>query len=288
MQLTRSQPKYWCKHCSTYVKDTPFERKQHENTGKHQGNLKRFLRGIQNDHEKGERDKERAKAEVDRLNKVVGGSSTSAGSSTSKPTVIRKSTTSAPTVADQKRQWAQLAEMGIEVPDNFRAEMAIPGQWQSISKPIETEPKPEDTLSVGVRKRKVEDEDGEESGGTVQRRGWGTSTRRYPGNDDPDLDALLSETVTKKETVKTEDKVDTNGIVNTNAKLSVFPHETKLEPRQPSTETASPRPDEIEGVFGGPFVKSEDVEPETKIALVDTSNIESLPVFKKRKTKSKA
>src|SRR5256885_11873454 len=73
-EFNNGQPKYWCKHCSTYVKDTKFERAQHEATGKHQGNLRRFLKSIQDGHERGEREKQRARAEVERLNKVVAGS----------------------------------------------------------------------------------------------------------------------------------------------------------------------------------------------------------------------
>jgi hypothetical protein len=196
--IWRRQPKYWCKHCSTYVKDTKFERAQHEATGKHQGNLRRFLKGLQDGQERSEREKERAKAEVDRLNRVVGGSS--ASPSTHNVATADKSSslpgTPQPSEAERKKQLAQLAEMGIAVPDEFRAEMAMAGDWKVVSqKPLE-DTTSEDPLSIGVHKRKYDgQEEEEEAGGVVARHGWGSTSRRYPGAGDggaPNLDALLS------------------------------------------------------------------------------------------------
>ena len=46
----KSTPKYWCKHCGIYVRDTKLERTNHEATGKHQGALKRFLRDLHRGH----------------------------------------------------------------------------------------------------------------------------------------------------------------------------------------------------------------------------------------------
>jgi len=179
------------------VKDTKFERTQHEATGRHQGNLKRFLRGIQNDHEKDEREKQRAKSEVDRLNRAVGGASTSPAQddahTSRRPAPAGASQIS---VADRKRQMAQLAEMGIAVPDEYRREMALVGDWQVVSqKPVELgQPTgKEPFLSVGVRKRKFEgQEEEEEAGENVKKKGWGSMTKEYPSNPPKDLDALLA------------------------------------------------------------------------------------------------
>lgn len=52
-------------------------------------------------------------------------------------------------------------------------------------------------LSLGVRKRKYEgQEEEEEAGGTVVRKGWGSTLRTYPGAavDEEDLNALLKNT----------------------------------------------------------------------------------------------
>jgi len=204
------QPKYWCKHCGTYVKDTTFERKQHESTGKHQGNLRRFLQGIQNDHAKNEREKDKAKAEIERLNRIAGptsgpeSSSTASSSTTSAFTRSSKPSTQSLSAADQKRQWAQLAEMGIPIPEQSRAEMAMAGDWQTISRKVEPDTKEllNDKLNVGVRKREHEhDEEIEEAGEPVTRKGWGSTIRTYPGQTpvDNSLDALLSVPLVKKE-----------------------------------------------------------------------------------------
>jgi hypothetical protein len=69
--LTAGQPKYWCKFCVTFVKDTKFERQQHEATGRHQGNIQRSLRGLHREQETEQRNKARAQAEVARLNGLV-------------------------------------------------------------------------------------------------------------------------------------------------------------------------------------------------------------------------
>jgi hypothetical protein len=192
------------------VKDTKFERTQHEATGRHQGNLKRFLRGIQNDHEKDEREKQRAKSEVERLNKAVGGASTS--SAQGNPHNVRRpapASASQTTIADRKRQVAQLAEMGVAVPVEFRGEMALAGDWQVLSqKPAELgqENDSEASLSVGIRKRKFEgQEEEEEAGETVKKKGWGSTTKEYPSSPPKALDALLAGSIP----VKKEEKVPT-------------------------------------------------------------------------------
>ncbi|KIX93060.1 uncharacterized protein Z520_11333 [Fonsecaea multimorphosa CBS 102226] len=204
----KSTPKYWCKHCSTFVKDTPFERKQHEGTAKHQNNLKRFLRDIQNSHERGEREKERAKSEVERLKGVAGGdtnrsSSPSPSSRTQTAHSALKPSSGPQSTADRKRQWAQLAEMGIKVPEDFRSEMAMAGDWQVVSQQTIDETPSEAPLSKGVKKRKYEGQDEEEeekkeAGEAVVRRGWGAATKRYPGHDKADLDDLLSSSISVK------------------------------------------------------------------------------------------
>ncbi|OAP60742.1 hypothetical protein AYL99_05744 [Fonsecaea erecta] len=200
----KSTPKYWCKHCSTFVKDTPLERKQHEGTTKHQNNLKRFLRDIQNSHERSEREKEQAKSEVDRLKGVAGGDTNRPSSSSQQAAQSASKTPSGPqSTADRKRQWAQLAEMGIKVPEGFRSEMAMAGDWQVVSQQTTDETPSEAPLSKGVKKRKYEGQDEEEeekkeAGEAVVRRGWGAATKRYPGHDKADLDDLLSGSISVK------------------------------------------------------------------------------------------
>ncbi|KAL9104384.1 MAG: hypothetical protein Q9187_008909 [Circinaria calcarea] len=218
----KSTPKYWCKHCKTYVRDTKLEKQNHEATPKHQGNLKRFLRDLHRSNERDEREKQRAKDEVARLNGTASGMSVSsmAGSksmtSLLKPSV-RPPSTSQPqqaTPAERKKQMARLAELGVAVPEEYRREMAMAGDWQitserfiydDVKKEEELEDAKPNGLNVGIRKRKqdkAEDEE-QEAGESGSRKSWGLTTRTYPGarEDDADLDTLLNFTSTahKKE-----------------------------------------------------------------------------------------
>ncbi|KAI9864803.1 MAG: hypothetical protein M1813_002573 [Trichoglossum hirsutum] len=197
----KSTPKYWCKHCKTYVRDTKLEKQNHEATPRHQGNLKRFLRDLHRDHERGEREKQRAKDEVERLNNVVSGT---AMGGRIPPWERRPAIASAPptqgqiTPAERKQQIAQLAELGVAIPDEFRGEMAMAGEWQTVSERVIGQQRDEDvkpdTRSIGVRKRGgLEEESDEEDAGTVTKKSWGSMIKTYPESreDMYDLDALL-------------------------------------------------------------------------------------------------
>ncbi|KAL8998636.1 MAG: hypothetical protein Q9188_006062 [Gyalolechia gomerana] len=207
----KSTPKYWCKHCKIFVRDTKLEKANHDATAKHQGNIKRFLRDLHRGHEREERDKDRAKSEVERLNGVVSGPS-----SGTKFTALQRSNAVGPgssgreaTPAERKAQLARLAEMGVAVPEDYRREVAMAGDWQTVSeRPIWSHVKKEEglddfkhfkpdfTLNVGVRKRKLDgQEEDDEAGLTPARKGWGSAVRRYPdsaGDGTDDLDALLN------------------------------------------------------------------------------------------------
>lgn len=193
--LTLLQPKYWCKHCKTFIRDTKLEKANHEATPKHQGNLKRFLRDLHRGHEKDEKDKERAKAEVARLNGVVRGESSASSSGFGRGPTPFVSKPPA-TAAQRKQQLAQLAELGVAVPDEFLPDLAIAGQWQVTETRIigvdEGDKKP-DAVALGVRKRAVE-EDEEEA--EANKRRWGSAYRLHPSQeDDADLDALLNNAI---------------------------------------------------------------------------------------------
>ncbi len=113
-------------------------------------------------------------------------------------------------VVERKQQLAQLADMGVAIPDEFRREMAMAGDWQTLSETPIFEPtfkkeedvdtKP-DRLSMGVRKRRYEgQEEDEESGEPVMRKTWGSTFRAYSEaglNGANDLDSLLASTGTR-------------------------------------------------------------------------------------------
>ncbi|KAJ8119911.1 hypothetical protein ONZ43_g3246 [Nemania bipapillata] len=211
----KSTPKYWCKHCSTYVRDTKLERTNHEATAKHQSALKRFLRDLHRGHENEQRDKDRAKREIDRLNGVAS-TKPFASSSSSSCSSSSTATTAAVTAAQRQQQWEQLAEMGIDVPTELRRDMALAGEWTVTNTRIindaptpdedTTDSKPEsvNAVATGVRKRpkqEDDDEDKDEAEESVQGlfkkpRRWGRDTK-HAVEDNAELDALLSAPLTK-------------------------------------------------------------------------------------------
>ncbi|KAL3420828.1 U1 zinc finger domain-containing protein [Phlyctema vagabunda] len=287
----KSTPKYWCKHCKTFIRDTKFERTNHDATPKHQGNLKRFLRDLHRGHEKDEKDKERAKAEVARLNGVVAGGSSSGNSAESSfgrgptPSVPRQAATAAQII--QQRE--QLSEMGIAIPDEFRKEMTMVGEWEVTSEriidPDEQDKKP-DSIGFGVRKRPAEEE--EEEATQAKKARWGSAYRTHPdvdGNGDGDLEALLNNATRKgKETA-------------VNSELKVEPKEDiKREPRE-GLEVADPSaipPIGEPGADKAGLIKNEPLDEDHALpGLTDvgekSDGLDQAAVgvvFKKRKTKN--
>lgn len=96
---------------------------------------------------------------------------------------------------------SQLAEMGVSIPQEYRADMSLVGEWQTLSETnVAAEGLEGASKSIGVRKRKHEgdEEEGEvdeHAPGKTTSLGWGSKLRTYPGEqdgEDDDLDALLS------------------------------------------------------------------------------------------------
>ncbi|EAT85388.1 hypothetical protein HBI56_136110 [Parastagonospora nodorum] len=202
----KSTPKYWCKFCETYVKDTKFERGQHEATGRHQGNIQRSLRGLHRAQENEQREKSRAQAEVARLNGLVpseskGPPSVATGSGGPPPT-YEKRTEKKATLEDRKKQWEQLAAMGITLPDQARGDLAIAGEWKTVSTEVVGEVNEDGeftkvALNKGVRKRKLDEEEEEqkEAGEIItKRKGWGHTYKSFPGSNggEDDVESLLA------------------------------------------------------------------------------------------------
>ncbi|THW98637.1 hypothetical protein D6D18_05024 [Aureobasidium pullulans] len=266
----KSTPKYWCKFCSTYVRDTNLEKKSHEATPKHQNNIQRSLRELHKKSERDDREKQRAKDEVARLNGLVSGKqqptiSVASGSQLPAPKLKSTAPSGPASVAERKRQMEQLAAMGVAIPDEYRRDMSIRGEWSTVSEtPIYSKPakyasddEDDDTKAFGVRKRKL-DEDDEDI--KLAPKAWGSRLKTYPGakaNDEEDLDALLSGATVKKE-VKSEE-----------------PDLLKKEGGTDITESIAAVPDIAES---GPATEAE-AKPELKVEQ------DAPVVFKKRKSK---
>jgi hypothetical protein len=215
----KSTPKYWCKFCKVFVRDTKFEKQQHEATGRHQGGIQKSLRDLHRGKEQEAREKDRAVNEVARLKgqvagKPVAGSSNVAESSIAGGTAPTREVKKLATAEDRKRQMAQLAAMGIGIPDEYRKDVAMKGEWTVVAThraggagKKEDEKNP-DALAKGVRKRKHDDAADEEYGHLKTRKGWGTDTKTYPGKSaDIDLDNLLKEPIKLKQDEVKHDEV---------------------------------------------------------------------------------
>ncbi|KAK4034184.1 hypothetical protein C8A01DRAFT_49381 [Parachaetomium inaequale] len=227
----KSTPKYWCKHCSVFVRDTGLERANHEATAKHQGAIKRSLRDLHRNADQKEREKERAKREVDRLNGVVSGSSGGASSASRPATKPSSGAYGAPppqqvSQAERQKQLEQLAELGVSIPTELRGNMAMAGEWTVTSTKVIANPGDStddkdlaaaEGRATGVkreRERTEEEKEQEEAikGLFKKPRKWGVGSKTMPVEEDAELDALLSGplvTAKKEESeappVKTED-----------------------------------------------------------------------------------
>lgn len=219
----KSTPSYWCKFCEIYVRDTAIERKNHESTGKHQNNIQRSLRELHKKKEREQRDQQRAKDEVARLNGLVGGKDTAKAGA--KPGISglqnlgKSSGLEPPTLsaaAQRKAHAEQLVALGVPLPEELKREVTGVGDWQTISTTVaepsgsggrtlaeikkgeEESAKASGALSKGVHKRKAEDDEAarDEEAAPKTKKIWGNSLKSYPGSkneeDDEDLDALLS------------------------------------------------------------------------------------------------
>lgn len=274
------------------MKDTLFERKQHENTGKHQGNLKRFLQGIQKDHAKNEREKEKAKAEIERLNRVTGeGTSSTRPSSSALPlSKTSKSTSTSLSAADQKRQWTQLAEMGIAVPEHARAKMAMVGDWQTVSrKVVETQSNEQvdEKLNVGIRKRKLEDDEEQaEAPGPASRKGWGSTTKIYPGsqNMSEDLDSLLAGTIFKKSPSETKQSPSPDD-VKQSFEADIAQPKTNIKEETTPADATPLFEVQTQEEQGKSNIGTRIVDINHEQVAIDKNIDAPAPVFKKRKAK---
>ncbi|KAI7477333.1 hypothetical protein KC351_g8891 [Hortaea werneckii] len=242
----KSTPSYWCKFCAIYVRDTTIERKNHEASGKHQNNIQRNLRELQKGKQREDRDQQRAKDEVARLNGIVSGQGKGSGGGDAGETGILgvKDVGKAPAAssgstlsvsAQRKKHAEQLAAMGVELPEELKREVTGVGGWQTVSEKVVEEEQPwslsdikneedskedvRDAISRGVRKRKPQGEEDEEEVAPA-RKAWGSKFRQYPGaasegnGGGEDLDALLSGVTAKKpktEGVKKEEDEHVKG-----------------------------------------------------------------------------
>ena len=171
--------------------------------------------------------------------------------------------------------------MGIAIPDEFRADMALAGDWKIVAQRPIDEASSNAPLCIGVRKRKHEDEeedDKEEVGGTVAKGGWGSTFKKYPGDgvvEKEDLDDLLSgKTPAKKEVAEPclEEEIDD----------ALRPNEGALPPDIPADDGVLP-----DGHSTIKLEQADDEDLRSKHLPSTIGQSQSLEVvFKKRKPKA--
>lgn len=284
----KSTPKYWCKHCSCYVRDTKLERQNHEATAKHQGNLKRFLRDLHRGHEKDEREKERARQEIARVSGVVAGSSSSSRSSPAtsalRSTGAQHAKPGVSTEAELKKQREQLAELGVAMPSEFRPEMAMPGEWTVTNTRVIRDARDDDdvkkeTTATGVRKREATEEEKTEEeavrGLFKKPRRWGRDSKTMPQEEDKELDALLNGSILTR-TEKTE-----NGDIKPKEPSTGIKEEVKDEQ---DDDVVKAEPD-IEPQGLAIPAKTEEPSLDPPVKTEDSETTAAPVVFKKRKPK---
>lgn len=331
----KSTPKYWCKHCAVYVTDTKLGRANHEATGRHQSAVRRALRNLHRDHEREEREKDKAKREVERLNSLVGGEGSSSASTSTQsrpprphpppPPQNNAPSSGGPSAGPPREQLEQLAELGVSIPDEFRSELAMAGDW-TVTETRIVAVEDEDgkkvggqgpTRSVGVRKRPRgsgqdggDDDDAGQKGGhsefekidldaAVQGlfkrpRQWGRDSRTAGGSSGggagEDLDSLLIGALAKpppakKEEDNTKDTSQTKDETKEGIKKENDATATDDEP----ADTAPPPPKIKEEAEGGSGLSLGAVPGPGTPADADEEKpgpSDTAIVFKKRKTKT--
>ncbi|KAI5819657.1 hypothetical protein BZA77DRAFT_303166 [Pyronema omphalodes] len=200
----KSIPKYWCKHCKDYVTDTPLGRKNHDETSKHQGALKRFLRDLHRNNQREIQASENAKREVARLNALVSGTGNNSSTTTTAtpaPTVAKPELSKGTkwgvsqrelTVEERKKQMKELEALGVAMPEEFRGDLALPGEWTTVA--IEEAPKPLSEKEMlkkelaEARKKEVEEEERKRKWDELDHdekeiRAFKIQQKTYPGAD---------------------------------------------------------------------------------------------------------
>jgi hypothetical protein len=231
------------------------------------------LRGLHREQENEQRNKSRAQAEVARLNGLVPSESSgppSVAAGVGSAATYEKRPEKKATLEDRKKQWEQLAAMGVALPDQARGDLAIAGDWKVVSKVVgevnEDGEFKASALNKGIRKRKLDEEEEEQKAAgemITKRKGWGHVYKNFPGSNnggDDDVESLLMKKTPQADTTET------------------VKEETGLKKEDSHDESAGPALQDI------PTAE----EAEAKAAEGDIKREEDAPaapaiVFKKRK-----
>jgi len=169
--------------------------------------------------------------------------------------------------------------------------MAIAGDWQNLSQKVVEEPFSEAPLSKGVKKRKYEgqqedEEEKEAAGETVVRRGWGATTKTYPGHHNANLDDLLSSSVSVKKEKPGSSRLQLKGFGDNPLDQETSP---VLDPaasssRNHSTPDVEDQPDDT--LFKSKLIKEESELTQAPKPVAQVPEDVAMPIFKKRRAKA--
>jgi hypothetical protein len=180
--------------------------------------------------------------------------------------------------------------MGLKVPEGFRSEMAMAGDWQTVSQRSLDDVPATESLSKGIKRQRREDDEDEEpdkeaAGGPPMRRKWGAATKTYPGVEDSDLENLLAAPISVKDKSKPSDEgadMDKDRVIKKEAGPGL-----KQEANNPGDYSTAPGRDA--GDDAPPAmkdVKEEAVSTPVNKPLDPIAEQVSMPVFKKRRPKA--
>ncbi|KAF3930452.1 hypothetical protein ABW20_dc0106661 [Dactylellina cionopaga] len=180
-----SMKRYWCERCKMFVKDSPLSRKDHEASPKHQHALQRFLRDLHKNKEREAVTAENAKREADRLNnldnpdyvpKPLARRAADLVEKKPKPNAWRSD--------DQKKKHLdELAALGVAMPESYRKEHAMAGDWETVR--VIEQTTPEDEEEKRAKRRKLGDVEDEEDEEERETKNFTLRTMDYPGDAAP-------------------------------------------------------------------------------------------------------
>ena len=138
-----------------------------------------------------------------------------------KATFATKAPQKKATVEDRKRQWEQLAAMGVALPEEERQDMGMAGDWKVMTRKVVGEVNEqgqfeEKQLNKGVHKRKIDETEEDRiaaEGLITKKKGWGHTYKAFPGSkgEDEDIEGLFgakkTPEVKREDNVKIEDPV---------------------------------------------------------------------------------
>jgi hypothetical protein len=195
---------------------------------------------------------------------------------------------------DRKRQLAELAALGVAVPDDYRKEVAMIGDWEVVSQKVVGEGSGDQPLNVGVRKRKIDEEEEEAriAGETItKKKGWGQTFKRFPGSKGgagTDLDALFPTKKAKQEPEIKQEVKEEPEIKEEPAETNQEDLKVKTEPEVKAENAETPLQDiRAQEDLATNTIKTDEDESKEDIRGITTEEAAAGPtppiVFKKRK-----